>query len=130
MGASIATRMVSLAAGARTGLRRHLYDSSASLLWIRRLLALPFCFAAFSSSRFIASRGERVGGWPARLRGTERDLISVWLAQERCHRSGGESSLLSHLTAPWCSTGIWRPVVHDVARARRGRRPWRGRAYC
>ena len=75
MGASIATRMASLAAGARTGLCRHLYDSSASLLWIRRLLALPFCFAAFSSSRFIASRGERVGGWPARLRGTERDLI-------------------------------------------------------
>src|SRR5438552_8096570 len=54
---------------------RHVYDSSASLLWIRRLLALPFCFAAFSSSRFIASRDERVGGWPARLRGTERDLI-------------------------------------------------------
>src|SRR2546430_4691180 len=41
---------------------RHVYDSSC----------LPFCFAAFSSSRFIASRGERVGAWPARLRGTER----------------------------------------------------------
>ena len=41
---------------------RHVYDSSASLLWIRRLLALPFFVAAFSSSRFFASRGERVGG--------------------------------------------------------------------
>src|SRR2546426_12547686 len=114
MGASIATRMASLAPDRNVHFYgfldcRHVYDSSASLLWIRRLLALPFCFAAFSSSRFIASRGERVGAWPARLRGTERDLITVWLAQERCHPSGGESSLLSHLTAPWCSTGIWRP---------------------
>src|SRR5438094_10026881 len=108
MGASIATRMVSLAAGARTGLRRHLYDSSASLLWIRRLLALPFCFAAFSSSRFIASRGERGGAWPARLRGTGRDLISLWSAQERCHPRSGEACLLSPLNAPRASTGIWR----------------------
>src|SRR2546423_8994280 len=81
MGASIATRMASLAAGARTGLCRHVYDSSASLLWIRRLVALPFCFADFSSSRFIASRGERVGGCPARLRGAERDLTGPFGAR-------------------------------------------------
>src|SRR2546423_12576541 len=80
MGASIATRMASLAPDRNVHFYgfldcRHVYDSSASLLWIRRLLALPFCFDAFSSSRLIASRGERVGGCPARLRGAERDAM-------------------------------------------------------
>src|SRR5256885_1285861 len=40
----------------------HSYDSSASLGSMRRLFALPFLVAAFSSSRCFASRGERVGG--------------------------------------------------------------------
>src|SRR5438876_3637151 len=40
----------------------HSYDSSASLGSMRRLFALPFFVAAFSSSRCFASRGERVGG--------------------------------------------------------------------
>jgi hypothetical protein len=32
------------------------------LRWMRLLVALPFVVAAFSSSRFFVSRGERVGG--------------------------------------------------------------------